>query len=51
MIRVVVTVLGVLAFGVAAAGLASRYLPIEQRGRTGRRRRVAVPGGRGAWWP
>ena len=32
MIRVFATVLGVLAFGVAAAGLASRYLPIGNEG-------------------
>ena len=31
MIRVFATVLGVLAFGVATAGLASRYLPIGKR--------------------
>ena len=32
MIRVFATVLGVLAFGVATAGLASRYLPIGNEG-------------------
>jgi endonuclease/exonuclease/phosphatase family metal-dependent hydrolase len=32
MIRVFATVLGVLAFGVAVAGLASRYLPIGNEG-------------------